>query len=296
MLRQRASEFTSYLDVECGLSVNTVAAYRRDLEAFARFLAARGVTSAQEISEDHIVQFQLREKDRGLSGASVARALSAVRMFLRFLAAEGHIAGSAADNVEMPRRWRTLPDVLSVDEVDRLIAEPNGGSPLELRDRAILETLYSVGTRAQEVVDLKLESVNLEYRFIRCFGKGAKERLVPLGERCREAIGAYLKDVRPALDRGDRSLNLFLSRTGRKLSREMIWKIVRKYARRSGIAKRISPHTLRHSFATHMLEGGADLRAVQELLGHESISTTEIYTHVDRARLKSIHKRFHPRG
>lgn len=296
MLRRRASEFASALDVECGLSTNTVAAYERDLDAFARFVEARGVTTPSAISEDHIVQFQMREKDRGLSGASIARALSAVRMFLRFLVGEGHIEGSVAEDVEMPRRWRTLPDVLSVDEVDRLTAEPKDGSPLELRDRAILETLYSVGTRAQEVVDLKLESVNLEYCFIRCFGKGAKERLVPLGERCRDAISAYLKDVRPGLERGDRNLHLFLSRTGRKLSREMIWKIVRKYVRRSGIEKRISPHTLRHSFATHMLEGGADLRAVQELLGHSSISTTEVYTHVDRARLKSIHRRFHPRG
>jgi len=296
LLRRRASEFISHLDVECGLSANTVAAYRRDLDAFALFIAARGVTSAQDISEDHVVHFQVREKDRGLSAASIARALSAVRMFLRFLAAEGHIGGSPADNVDMPRRWRTLPDVLSVDEVDRLIAAPNDDAPLEVRDRAILETLYSVGTRAQEVVDLELESVNLEYRFVRCFGKGAKERLVPLGERCRDAIRAYLADVRPGLDRGDRNGHLFLSRTGRKLTREMIWKIVRKYVRRSGIAKRVSPHTLRHSFATHMLEGGADLRTVQELLGHESISTTEIYTHVDRARLKSIHKRFHPRA
>ena len=289
-------DFLAYLDIECGLSANTVVGYRRDLATFAGFLEARGIDQPRAILEDHIIHFQLHEKDRGLSGASAARSLSAVRMFLRFLTTEGHLEVNVADNVEMPRTWRNLPEVLSVEEVDRLVTEPKAQTPIELRDRAILETLYSVGTRAQEAVDLKLESVNLDYAFVRCFGKGAKERLVPLGERCRQVIESYLGGGRPRLDRAGASPYLFVSRTGRKLTREMVWKIVRKYVRRAGIEKRTSPHTLRHSFATHMLERGADLRTVQILLGHSDISTTEIYTHVKAERLEALHKRFHPRS
>ena len=295
-LRSFTRDFLAWLDIECGLSANTLAAYRRDLDRFTAFLEARGIESPERITEDHLIHFQLHEKDRGLAGTSIARALSALRVFLGYLASEGHTPGDASAFVETPRTWRRLPASLSVAEVERLVNEPKADTPIELRDRAILETLYSLGTRAQEVVDLRLESVNLEYAFVRCFGKGAKERMLPLGGRCREAIEAYLSRARPGLARGRTSPYLFVSRTGRKLTREMVWKIVRKYARRAGVEKHVSPHVLRHSFATHMLENGADLRTVQELLGHESVSTTQIYTHVDRARLKAIHQRFHPRA
>ncbi|MFH0965583.1 MAG: site-specific tyrosine recombinase XerD [Planctomycetota bacterium] len=289
-------DFLAYLDVERGLSSNTLLAYRRDLAAFLRFLEGRRMGDLAKVSREDLISFLMALKGRGRSGTSVARALSSVRSFFRFLVLEGRLGRNPAEHVDTPHTWRNLPDAPALRAVETIIDAASGDSAIEQRDRAILETLYSLGARASEVVDLRAESVNLDYGFVRCMGKGSKERLIPLGGPCRDAIRRYLADSRRVLDRTGRDDHLFLSRSGRKLTREMIWKIVRKYARRAGVWDKIGPHSLRHAFATHMLERGADLRTVQELLGHSSISTTQVYTHVDRARLRAVHKRYHPRA
>ena len=289
--------FVDYLSAECGLSPNTLAAYGRDLLDFLTFVERRGVTELDRVTPTDVVDFLMHEKRRGLAAASVARQLVAVRMLYRFLARENRVKTDPAALLNSPKVWRSLPDVLTKREVEQLLAAPSERSTLGMRDGAILETMYACGARAQEVVDLKCEDVNLEYGYVRLFGKGSKERIVPLGRAACERLRRYLGDARPKLTRAGRSTHaLFLSRTGRKLDRERIWQVIRHLALKAGLRKRVHPHTLRHSFATHLLEGGADLRLVQEMLGHANISTTQIYTHVDAERLKSIHKQFHPRA
>jgi integrase/recombinase XerD len=290
--------FLDYLAAECGLSPNTLAAYGRDLESFFQFLAGKRVADPARINADHIRLYLDDRKAAGLQPSSIARALVAVKMFLRFLCAEGAVPTDVASSVDAPRLWKTLPPTLSQAQMRALLtaAVPRAKHPLTVRDRAILETLYATGARVSELAALDCNAVNLDYRYLRCVGKGSKERLVPLGRQAVKALQRYLETARPRLARGAESPRLFLSRTGRPLTRDAVWHIVRKYMRAAGIAGRGSPHTLRHSFATHMLEHGADLRSLQELLGHADIATTQIYTHVDRRRLKSIHAKFHPRG
>jgi integrase/recombinase XerD len=290
------SSFLDFLRLECGASPNTLAAYRRDLGKFGAFMEAKGLGSVAELRPVYVTLFLKDEVVRGRSPASTARYLAAVRSFLRFLVSEGTLAASAAESVESPSLWRRLPVVLTADEVERFLAAPSGGRPLDLRDRAILEVLYATGARASEVVTLKADAVDLKVGFARVLGKGRKERIVPLGHPAREAVGAYVERARPALVRRTDPGTLFVSRTGRPLDRESLWRIVRRYASAAGIAKPVSPHTLRHSFATHLLQGGADLRAVQEMLGHASVTTTEIYTHLDARRLREVHSRYHPRA
>ncbi|HUW56438.1 MAG TPA: site-specific tyrosine recombinase XerD [Planctomycetota bacterium] len=290
------TRFLDYLTVECGLSGNTIMAYRRDLEAFLTFASRKGFSRLDALKPNDIVDFLMREKRRGLSPASVSRRLVAVRMFYRFLLAEGQIRKDVAATIESSRAWRNLPDVLTRREVEQLLATPDLSTPLGIRNAAILELMYACGARAQEVVDLAVEDVNLEYAYVRLTGKGGKERVLPLGRAAAGRVAQYAEEVRPDLVRGRDRAALFLSRTGRKLNRERIWQIIRKLALKSGVAKNVHPHTLRHSFATHLLEGGADLRYVQEMLGHASIDTTQIYTHVDASRLRSIHRKYHPRG
>jgi integrase/recombinase XerD len=217
-------------------------------------------------------------------------------MFFRYLSAERLVPSDPTEHLESPRLWQTLPEVLDRKAVDRLLAAPDPAHDrLPRRDRAVLEFLYATGARASETADLTLDSVNREGGYVHCVGKGRKERIVPIGRRALEALDAYLAEERPRLDRrGDE--HLFLTHSGRRLGRETIWRLVKKYARRAGVSPRVSPHTLRHSFATHLLEGGADLRAVQEMLGHVDIATTQVYTHVDPSRLKAIHRKFHPRA
>lgn len=287
--------FLNYLTVECGLAENTLQAYRRDLDGLARHLEARGQPNLAAVTADDIVVFMMAQKDRGLASNSIARALVAIKMFYRFLYREGFIGRDLTATLESPKLWRKLPSILTVSEVESLLHAPSR-RPIGIRDRAILETLYATGARVSEVAHLDLQSVNLEIGYLRCFGKGSKERIVPLGRAARDAIERYLSEARLRLLVNPEARALFLSRSGRPLGREAIWRLVKKYAARAGIAKNISPHTLRHSFATHLLQGGADLRAVQEMLGHADISTTQLYTHVDRDRLKAIHRQFHPRG
>jgi len=273
-----------------------MAAYRRDLAKFAAFLAGEDATRPERIRPRHVTSFLREEVERGRSGASTARYLSAVRSFLKFLVDEGRIPSSAAETVESPALWRRLPVVLSSGEVERLLTSPPGDTPLGLRDRALLEVLYATGARASEAVGLSPEGVDLQTGYARVFGKGRKERIVPLGRAAIAAVRAYLENGRPRLVIAQDCGRLFVTRTGRPLGRERVWRIVRDCARAAGIAKAVHPHTLRHSFATHLLQGGADLRAIQEMLGHANVKTTELYTHLDASRLRSVHSKFHPRA
>lgn len=288
-------DFLSYLEFECGLSLNTIRAYAADLKGFVSSADARDLNSPADVRTEHIVEHMLGQKSRGLSVNSISRQLVAIRMLFRFLVMEGKVKSDVTSILDSPRLWRRLPDVLDVSDVEQLLKAPNGKAELELRDRAILETLYATGARVSEVAGLTLNDINFEYTFVRCHGKGDKERLVPMGQKAIAAIKEYLQQARPKLARRANSPNLFLSRNGNALDRESIWRMVKKYALKAGINKKVTPHTLRHSFATHMLQRGADLRAIQEMLGHASVVTTQIYTHVDKDRLKAIHKKYHPR-
>ena len=294
-MTDRVEQFLEYLTVECGLAANSIAAYRNDLSHFCAYLTGRGKQAFGDVRARDIVGFLTHEKARRQSASSISRALAAVRMLFKFLAVEGHVPKNVASTLESPHLWRRLPDVLDVDDVEALLAAPDTQKPLGVRDRAILEVLYATGARVSETADLKLENVNFDLQFLRCFGKGSKERVVPIGARAVEAVRQYVQEVRPRLDKSGSRL-LFLSKSGRRLRRETIWRSVRKYALAAGLRKKVSPHTLRHSFATHLLEGGADLRSVQEMLGHANIATTQIYTHVDKDRLKTVHKKYHPRA
>jgi len=285
--------FLTYLTTECGLSANTVNSYRRDVSRFLRFIEP---SDPCEIDTERVERFLQLEKKRGLEVSSVARALVAVRMFYRFLAGEGLASDAAVATIEAPKIWKKLPDFLTVQEVARLLDEPKGRSVYAVRDRAILEAFYAAGARVAEVARLKVQDLKLDLGLVLLFGKGSKERVVPLGRPAVKAIEDYLRHARPKLAKPASDDTLFIGARGEQLSRIHIWRIVKKYAGLAGIRKNVHPHTLRHSFATHLLEGGADLRTVQEMLGHSSIATTQIYTHVDRNRLKAVHRKFHPRG
>ena len=289
-------EFINYLAVERGLSSNTLMAYRRDLAQYFTFLNEKKSKDARAIERKDITDFMQEQKGRGLSTTSICRSLSAIKMFHRFLVREGLAKTDPTNLIDMPRLWKRIPDVLSVPEIEAMLGSAKGGHWQAVRDRAILELFYASGMRVSELINLKLDSINLEVGYVRCIGKGRKERIIPVGKRAREALGKYCAAARQKLNKGNVSSALFLSRLGKKMSRQSAWKIIKRYARKTNIKKVIKPHTLRHSFATHLLEHGADLRSVQEMLGHSDISTTQIYTHVDKERLKAVHKQFHPRG
>ena len=288
-----------FLHLERGLSDNTVQAYRRDLQQFAKSLSPK---APAEVARADILDHLMKLRDEKLAPSSVGRKLVAIKVFFRFLLSQNLIQNDPSGVIESPRLVKGLPDVLDVEEVARLLnaaaedKRKKKGRKKALRDRALLELLYASGLRVSEAAGLKLTELNREAGFLRCVGKGGKERVVPVGRHALEWIGKYLAEARPAFDPKPESRQIFLNKFGRPLSRQTVWAVIRQYARASGIRKRITPHTLRHSFATHLLEAGADLRVVQELLGHSSISTTQIYTHVDRARLKAIHAKFHPRA
>ena len=295
-ITDRVNEFLDYLVAECGLASNTIDAYRHDLTTFVLYLHEAGMTELRSITSDIILQHLIVLKERGLSINSAARALVAVKMFFRFLWAEGHVAEDLTSLIEGPKLTRYLPEVMIEREVTALLAAPDPSSPIGLRDHAILQLLYATGARVSEVANIKLDALHLDLGYVRLLGKGSKERIVPVSESAIETINEYLETARPVILKGTESPYLFANTKGRALGREALWRLVKKYALKAGVARRISPHTLRHSFATHLLEHGADLRAIQEMLGHASILTTERYTHVDRSRLKSIHRKFHPRA
>jgi integrase/recombinase XerD len=288
--------FDDFLALEQGASVETSKAYKLDIERFVTYEQVKGAASPSEVGARSLREYIYHLKDLGLAAASIRRNISAVRTYFKFLLGEGHVVRDPSERLETPKRWRTLPEVLTVDEVERLLAAPSLDEPLAFRDRAMLEVAYGAGLRVSEWISLAVRDAMLQDHLVRVFGKGAKERLVPIGRRAIGAIAIYLRELRPTLERGEGKGILFLSARGQPLSRMGAWKILRKYVDQVGITKPVSPHTLRHSFATHLLEGGADLRAVQEMLGHVDISTTQIYTHIDREYLRSVHKQFHPRS
>ena len=292
----RAEHFRDYLVFERGLSTRTVAAYEHDLARLIGFLVARGISSPAQSSHPDLRDHVFHLKEAGLAPSSIRRAISSIRTYYAFLIEEGALDVDPTDRLESPRVRRKLPDVLSRTEAAALVESPPEDHPMHWRDRAILELLYATGVRVSELATVKIAELDLDERLVRVFGKGARERMVPLGGAAAEAAGRYLREVRPALDRGEGKGVLFLNRRGRPLTRMAIWSLVRGAARRAGIRRKVSPHTLRHSFATHLLEGGADLTVVQELLGHADISTTQIYTHLDREYLHDVHRRFHPRA
>ena len=289
-------DFINYISVERGLAKNTLLAYRRDLTKYSEHLDRVGVTSPAQLKREHITEYIFQEKKSGLSTTSICRSLAAIRTFHRFLVREGLAKDDPTTMVDTPKLWNKVPDVLSQVEVESILKATHGKGWQQIRDTAILELFYASGMRVSELVQLKIESINFDIGYVRCIGKGSKERIIPIGRTAREAIQYYCEKVRSKLAKSNMTSDLFLSRLGKKLSRQSIWKLIKQYARKANIKKVIKPHTLRHSFATHLLEHGADLRSVQEMLGHSDISTTQIYTHVDRERLRTIHKQFHPRG
>ncbi len=286
-------EFLDYLSVEKGLSRNTTEAYQNDLENYHAFMEKEKAGGWGKITRSHIMDFLMHEKKRGLEASSIARRMVAIKVFHRFLVKERLIAEDVTSVLESPKLWKRLPKFLTVQDMDRLL-KIFEQEKLPLRDRALLELLYATGMRVSEIANLKLNDFNFDGGFVRCTGKGSKERLVPVGKSAMTYCRQYLDKVRTK-ENPDNS-HFFTGRNGKPLSRIFIWQQIKKYAKQAGIEKEITPHTFRHSFATHLLEGGADLRVVQELLGHSDIATTQIYTHVSRDRLKTIHAQFHPRA
>jgi integrase/recombinase XerD len=288
--------FLDHLAFERGLADQTLSAYRHDVVRLAAFLVSRGCRSPATATTSQLRAFVLDLKDLGLSASSIARNLAAIRTYFSFLLAENLVVADPSDRLHTPRGWRNLPEVLSIDEVERLLEAPDLGHSLAWRDRALLEFAYASGVRVSELTSLRIVHLNLEGEFATVFGKGSKERLVPLGRRAVGALAIYLRETRPRLEKGRGEGRVFLNARGGPLSRMGVWKMLRAHVETAGIRKHVSPHTLRHSFATHLLEGGADLIAVQEMLGHADISTTQIYTHVDRRYLAEVHRSFHPRA
>jgi integrase/recombinase XerD len=290
--------FHDYLAFERGLSPRTLEAYGRDLARFQAFLEERARGGPAAVTARDLREFTYRLREQGLAPSSIRRALSAIRTYFAFLLAEGLIEADPTEQVDAPAAWRRLPDVLSREEVERLVLAPDPSDRLYWRDRAMLEFAYASGVRVSELAGLKTRDVDLKDGFAVVHGKGSKERLVPMGRAAAQAIDAYLRELRGDLERGRGKAGgaLFLNARGGVLSRMGIWKILRKHVARAGIERRVTPHTLRHTFATHLLEGGADLASVQEMLGHADISTTQIYTHVDRDYLRNVHRRYHPRS
>ncbi len=294
MLKAHIRDFVNYLSVEKGLAQNTLWAYENDLNKYACFLDHAKIRCIDGVTRAHITQFLFYEKSRKQSPASIARALVAIKLLHRFLVKEGVLKSDVTGLMESPKLWKRLPDCLSIKEVESLLKAPDEKTPEGIRDKAILELLYATGMRVSELVNLKSEDLSSESGFLKCFGKGGKERIIPMGKMAWSAVERYLKQVRSS-ESGAKELLVGLKRTP-KLSRQAVWQMIRRYARKAGIMKKITPHTMRHSFATHLLEHGADLRVVQELLGHADISTTQIYTHISKDRLRSVHQQFHPRA
>ncbi len=290
-------EYLTVLKLEKNLSDNTISSYKNDLSSFIRFLAEFNINDPSEIKYENLINFFKALKDTGLNSRSAARYYSSLKGFFNYLLANKYIMSNPIEKVSLPKLAKNLPSVLSVSEVDAILSKPDLENKLGLRDKAALETFYACGVRVSELINLKISDLYLEEEIIRVLGKGSKERLVPIGSSAIKWIKEYLIKSRPLLEKKLKSGNfLFLNNHGTKLSRMGVWKIVDRYVREAGIQKEVHPHTFRHSFATHLLEGGADLRAVQEMLGHSDISTTQIYTHIDREYIKQVHKDFHPRG
>lgn len=289
-----AEEFFNYLSVEKGLAVNTLLAYRQDFSSYQTFLKTKKISDWSKINRKVILEYLTDQRNRGLEAPSIARRLVTIKLFHRYLLKEKYLREDVTSVLESPKLWKKLPHFMTQEEVKRILQTPTLKSPIGIRDTALLECLYAAGIRVSEIANLKVGDVNLDHAFLKCFGKGGKERIVPLGRQAITACQKYLSQVRSK--QKPETEHFFIGRNGRGLTRQFIWKMIKRYAVLAGIKKPMTPHSFRHSFATHLLERGADLRIVQELLGHADISTTQIYTHVSRDRLKSLHAKFHPRG
>lgn len=294
-LRGLIEQFITNIWSEAGLADNTISAYRHDLAVFADYCQRQKLVFQYITAQDIQAFLMYLKQERRLAISSIARRLIAVKLLCRYAYRHGELVQDVAMLIETPKKWQTVPRILNQRQVETLVTLPDDDDPYASRDRAILEMFYATGLRVSELVGLSLGDVHLDIGYVRCFGKGNKERVVPLGSCAAEATSEYLSSLRPQLAEGQDCDRVFLSRTGRPLDRTNCWRLVVKYARRMGFTGKLSPHTLRHCFATHLLTGGADIRMVQEMLGHADIATTQIYTHVDNARLKSIHQQFHPR-
>ena len=326
-MKELINSFLDYLSVERALAKNTIVAYRADLNFYLDFIDQRKIAVLSKITKNDIVEFMLFQKAKGISPVSISRRLAAIRMFHRFLTRERILKSDPTTLIDSLKLWKKIPDTLSLNEVELLISQPDARDQQGARDKAILETLYATGMRVSELSNLKTNNVNLDIGFLRCIGKGNKERIIPLGKKAIQSINRYLGASRPRFLSGAQNARrlsanalvadnlgkkpqrpitqgdslqktsefLFISRCGAKLSRQSVWKLIKRYAQEAKIKKSIKVHTLRHSFATHLLARGADLRSVQEMLGHSNISTTQIYTHIDKERLKTVHQLFHPR-
>src|SRR5699024_4008846 len=297
MFKYPLEDFLHFLRIEKGVAENTIKAYARDLNRYtAYFKENEQITTIDDITRHHILEFLKVLKDEGKSTATISRMISSIRSFHQFLIRDQVATSDPTIHIETPKKDRTLPDILSEDEVDQLL-QIDGVEPLDLRNKAMVELLYATGLRVTELISLTTSDIHLTMGFVRCLGKGSKERIVPLGDLATEAMEQYLSEARPQLTkRNEDESVIFVNQHGRPLSRQGFWKILKSIAVKKGLKKKITPHTLRHSFATHLLENGADLRAVQEMLGHADISTTQIYTHVTRTRLKDMYTSHHPRA
>jgi integrase/recombinase XerD len=289
-------QFLDYVSLERGLSPNTRSAYGDDLIRFATFVKAKGVTSPGSVERRHVLDFLMAEKERGVGLSTISRRLVAIKVFFAYLQREALLDRNVTEAMDSPKLWRILPGVLSLKEVEKLISAPVGDDALSVRDRALLELLYGSGLRVSEVATLKMEDLHFDVGYLRCLGKGSKVRVVPFGEKAAHALRQYLSESRPGLCRDTTGREVMLTRRGKGFSRKGIWKMVKRYSRLAGIVKPVSPHTLRHSFASHLLANGAPLRVIQEMLGHADIATTQVYTHVDESRLRAVHAKFHPRA
>jgi integrase/recombinase XerD len=295
-MQAHIQQFLQYLTVEKGLSPNTIAAYGADLRWFSDYLKSRGRRRLEEVTRRDLLDFLAAQKQKGLASRSLARRIVTLRNLYRFLNRENILQVDPVQNLESPRDWRRLPKTLAFEEVERLLNLPKGDTPLAVRDDAMIELLYATGLRVSELTALPLQAVNIEVGYVLATGKGRKQRIIPVGEAALQKIKTYLETARGRLAKERVSDRIFLNRSGRGLTRQGCWKLMKKYVRRAGIKRPVSPHMLRHSFATHLLERGADLRSVQAMLGHADLSTTQIYTEVTRHRLKQLHQQFHPRG
>ncbi|MFD2045923.1 site-specific tyrosine recombinase XerD [Ornithinibacillus salinisoli] len=297
MVMHALEDFLHYLQVERGSSVNTINSYKRDLKKYVQFLQKEGNKQNWDmVTRGDIISFLHKLKDDGRSSATIARTISSIRLYHQFLIREGVAKQDASLHIETPKIERKLPAILSIEDVDNLL-NIQVKTPLDIRNKAMLELLYATGLRVSELTSLKVSDLHLTMGFVRCFGKGSKERIVPLGNAAHRAVENYIQQARKHLIKKNNDENfLFLNQHGKPLTRQGFWKILKAIAKNANIKKDITPHTLRHSFATHLLENGADLRAVQEMLGHADISTTQIYTHVTKARLKDMYKTYHPRA
>lgn len=295
-MKKMIDNFIHYLYLERGLAENTLVSYKLDLDNFSAFCQKENLEPLSQTARQAIIFYLLKLKREGKAPATISRHLASLRAFYRFLLQEGVLFQDPTNNLESPRNLERLPHVLSVDEVESLLNQPRTTDPAGLRDKAMLELLYATGIRVSELISLDLGQVNLKHGFIRCLGKGDKERIIPFGSVAGHYVSEYLRQSRAKLTKRKITSALFINQRGYRLTRQGFWKIMKKYALKAGINKEIHPHTLRHSFATHLLENGADLRSVQELLGHADISTTQIYTHLTRAKLKEIYDQAHPRA